>query len=97
MNLVSNATGVASLFSAGSFRPWKPIPCDLTILWAKRPISVAINRHFTGCHGPRRLSCRALGSVSHVVTASGLSVASDSAARDALASSRGFESKSDGL
>ena len=31
--------------------------------------------------------CRALGSVSHAVTAPGLSVASDSAARGALASS----------
>ena len=82
-----NATRVASLFSARSFRPWKPMSCDLTILWAKRPNSVAIHRHFARCHGPRRLSCRALGSVSHAVTAPGLSVASDSAARGALASS----------
>ena len=37
--------------------------------------------------GKRRLSCRALGSVSHAVSAPGLSVASDSAARGALASS----------
>ena len=37
------------------------MPCDLTILWAKRPNSVAIHRHFTRCHRPRRLSCRAPG------------------------------------
>ena len=55
----------------------------------KRGVIVARRRSsaFTRCHGPRSLSCRALGSVSHAVTAPGLSVASDSAARGALASS----------